>query len=339
MAMYNMKMDTGTCCCESIGISKDDEIEEWDMQKWFKDSCMTGHTKYFKDVPRKEDVIERIKIYHDYNIERNEFVYRLVYEDTLVGRHQHNVILPRGHLSLNHDPNAVVDSALSRAKSNLADEVIEKYRSKLFEEEVNMKYEEYKDFVRQIEMVHGRVEIETESIGYMGVRPSSIAKITVPTDYLKYLKIQMPTTDFTKKKLNTDWIEGLPAIKKVETYNDRVTKVTFIDDTFTKAVCSENDHFDEDVGITICCMKRLFGKDGNRMYNDLIRQAHKIMTENDIAKEKAAKEKAEAKMKQHKIELKKAAKKLKAKEEQIDIHKQAIIRAHQEMEGLANEEA
>lgn len=134
------------------------------------------------------------------------------------------------------------------------------------------------------------------------------------------------------------WIPGIPAVKKVETYNQRVVKVTFIDDTFTKSVCSENDHFDIDVGITICLMKRFLGTnsdDATRHYNKLINHVHEVMDKNDKDKLAAQAQKSADKAKKRKIELKKAAKKLKAKEEQIDIQKQAIIRAHQEMEGMA----
>jgi len=133
------------------------------------------------------------------------------------------------------------------------------------------------------------------------------------------------------------WIEGLPAVKKVETYNQRVVKVTFIDDTFTKSVCSENDHFDLDVSITICLLKRILGTNGDdatRNYNNLMNQVHDVMEKNEKEKLVAQAQKAADKAKKRKIELKRAAKKLKAKEEQIDIQKQAIIRAHQEMEGL-----
>ena len=170
------------------------------------------------------------------------------------------------------------------------------------------------------------------SIGFNG--KCDIAHIYVPLNYLKYFDIKMPTTDFCVSKRNDtgNWIEGLPAIKKIETYNDRVTKVTFIDNTFTKSVCSENDHFDLDVGITICCMKRMMGKDGNKHYNDVIRHAHKVIAENDKKREKEAKEKAERKMKMHKEELKKAAGRLKTKEDQIDTQAQAIVKAHHMLE-------
>lgn len=133
------------------------------------------------------------------------------------------------------------------------------------------------------------------------------------------------------------WLEGLPAVKKVETYNDRVVKVTFIDGTFTKAVCSENDNFDLDVGITICAMKRLLGTNSDnatREYNRFINHVHSVMKKNALDEVAEEARQAKEKSKQRKAELKRAAKKLKAKEEAIDIQKQAIIRAHQEMEAM-----
>ena len=154
----------------------------------------------------------------------------------------------------------------------------------------------------------------------------------IPDEICEYLSL-------TTKKPNAKpkWLEGLPAVKKVETYNDRVVKVTFIDDTFTKSVCSENDHFDIDVGITICLLKRVMGTNSDnatKNYNKLMNQIHGVMEKNEKEKLTVQAQKAADKTKKRKIELKKAAKKLKAKEEQIDIHKQAIIRAHQEMEGM-----
>lgn len=191
---------------------------------------------------------------------------------------------------------------------------------------------QFEKFDTALKAMHGNLSIELDGM-------CDIAHIDVPLNYLKYFDIKMPITDFcVSKRTDTgNWINGLPAIKKIETYNDRVVKVTFIDDTFTKSVCSENDHFDLDVGITICCMKRLFGKDGNRMYNDMIRKAHKVIDENIKKKEAEAKEKAERKLKAKKAACKKATKKLLAKQEQIDIQTQAIIQAHEELEARARE--
>ena len=118
-----------------------------------------------------------------------------------------------------------------------------------------------------------------------------------------------------------------PKPVKVETYNDRVVKVTFEDGSFTKSVCSDNDTFDLDVGITICILKRAMGKDGHKLYNNMMRDIHKIMDENEKDKEKARKDKAERKAKQRKTELKAAAKKAKARQDQIDIQKTAFVEA------------
>lgn len=123
----------------------------------------------------------------------------------------------------------------------------------------------------------------------------------------------------------------IPHVKKVEIYNERVVKVTFVDDTFTKSVCSPNDRFDIDVGITICLMKRWLGKDGNKLYNNMLRDIHKTMEHNEKVKEKEAEEKRERKRKQRKEELKKAAKKAKERQEQIDIQKTAVIEAMREV--------
>lgn len=119
----------------------------------------------------------------------------------------------------------------------------------------------------------------------------------------------------------------IPLVSKVETYNDRVVKVTFVDGSFTKSVCAENDIFDLDVGITICLMKRWLGKDGNKLYNNMLRDIHKKMESNEKEKEKEAAEKRERKTKQRKAELKKAAKKAKERQEQIDIQKTAMVEA------------
>lgn len=116
-------------------------------------------------------------------------------------------------------------------------------------------------------------------------------------------------------------------VKSVDVYNDKVVKVTFDDGSFTKSVCSDNDHFDVDVGITICLLKKLLGKNPNREYDKLIRDIHKVMDKNEKEKQKAKEEKELQRKLHRKAELKKAANHLKWKREMIDIQKQAIIEA------------
>lgn len=217
----------------------------------------------------------------------------------------------------------------------------------------------YEDFnINDLELIY-LVEYKDEVVGTLR------SKIIVPLDAfgtpklaskdireaIQEYKLQMYhrlTQEYDKKnkeanikeEKNMDknhWIEGLPAVKKVETYNQRVVKVTFIDDTFTKSVCSENDHFDLDVGITICAMKRLLGTNSDnatREYNRFMNHVHKMIKKNEREKLEAKAQKLIEKDKKRKAELKKAANKLKAREEQIDIQKQAIIRAQKEMEAM-----
>lgn len=158
--------------------------------------------------------------------------------------------------------------------------------------------------------------------------PINMNRYDLSDEVKKILGIQTKGPDNKPK-----WIEGLPAVEKVETYNNRVVKVTFIDGTFTKAVCSENDNFDLDMGITICAMKRFLGtnsENATREYNRFINHVHSVMEKNTLKELAEEAQKAKEKARKRKVELKRAAKKLKAREEQIDIQKQAILRAQKE---------
>jgi len=297
-------------------------LEDWD--------CRSLLTKQFQ-IPTRDEIYDKIVGLKNNNYETLEHTRRYIYYDKKTGiRAEHTVrmsILEYEEVFNNAESLGRMQRELNSIKEALVDKVIAEYKKRYYTEVFSMNNQQFDNFMSNVQKLGGNVALEMNSFGY-----PDFAKIEIPACHLGLLKIDEPEP---KKE---SWIEGLPAVKKVETYNDRVVKVTFIDDTFTKAVCSENDHFDLDVGITVCAMKRMLGEKGTQYYNDFIRKVHKVIVENDIAKEKAAKEKAEAKMKRRKIELKKAAKKLKAKEEQIDIQTQAIIRAHDEIEARQNEE-
>lgn len=53
---------------------------------------------------------------------------------------------------------------------------------------------------------------------------------------------------------------SVPHIYDVKVYNDKVVKVIFADRTTETAVCQEGDKFDLDIGITVCLMKKMFGR-------------------------------------------------------------------------------
>lgn len=76
---------------------------------------------------------------------------------------------------------------------------------------------------------------------------------------------------------------AFPSINRVITHNDRVVIVKFADGSFTKAVCSPNDQFDIDMGITVCLLKKVLG--GTAEYNNLIRKIHKQMDQQAAAKQ------------------------------------------------------
>ena len=280
-------------------------------------------------IPTREEIYSKITEFRDKDLETNQYI--LVYSYAFK-----NGLHTRTEIRIDADKvgSSYHARESTKAINKLIDMVLDQYNDEYSKEEYDMTGSEFRKIENDIHMIKGNLTIEGTAID------DWTANIEIPFEYLKYIKVAMPTTDFcvSKRKDTGNWTQGLPAIKKIETYNDRVVKVTFIDDTFTKSVCSENDHFDEDVGITICCMKRLFGKDGNRMYNDMIRKAHKVIDENNKKKEAEAKEEAERKLKAKKAAGKKAAKKLLKKQEQIDIQAQAIIKAHRMLEDEQREE-
>lgn len=317
---YNINLDN------SRGLG---EQKVWIKGKYMEYMDEICELKPATKIPTREDIYKKIEMFANYDPPRDECIitYRYKGDDGYVAKSECRI---DRYLMDNYTPIKYKEAERTKcvAINMLTDKVLKHYNNKRCKEEYSMIGSEFMKIENGIRMIRGNLTIEGITSG------DCTAHIEIPFEYLKYIKVAMPTTDFCVSKRNDtgNWVEGLPAIKKIETYNDRVTKVTFIDDTFTKSVCSENDHFDLDVGITICCMKRMMGKDGNKHYNDIIRHAHKVIVENDKKREKEAKEKAERKMKRRKEELKKAAERLKAKEEQIDTQAQAIVRAHYMLE-------
>ena len=116
-----------------------------------------------------------------------------------------------------------------------------------------------------------------------------------------------------------------PRVCKINTYNNKVVKVSFADGTFTKAVCSSNDTFNEDTGIMICLMKKMLGKDGNKEFNNMLRRARKEA--DSFEKEVARRKEFDAKMKENsrKANEKRREKNLAFKQELIDNIKSGVL--------------
>lgn len=115
---------------------------------------------------------------------------------------------------------------------------------------------------------------------------------------------------------------------------NKVVEVTFMDGDKQKAVCQEPDVFSLEQAISICLTKHLLG--GSGTYNKAIKNGIKVY-EKKIAEDKAAKVEAERIAKKR---AKKAAhmkrKAEKKREEQIEIQKEAYVRALREVKTISD---
>ena len=130
-------------------------------------------------------------------------------------------------------------------------------------------------------------------------------------------------------------------------YNDGQpvgVKVYFADGTDEKAICEEGDrpNFNLDFGITICLCKKLLGGSGN--YNRKMAKIHKDMEAKAYAAVLAEAKKREANEAKQKARQEEARKKREAREREIEIQKEAYLRAMREFQkeraeaGVTNED-
>lgn len=115
---------------------------------------------------------------------------------------------------------------------------------------------------------------------------------------------------------------------------NKVVEVAFIDGDKQKAVCQEPDVFSLEQAISICLAKHLLG--GTSVYNKAVRDGVKVYEEK-LKAEKIAKAEAERIAKRR---AKKAAymkrRAEKRREEQIEIQKEAYMRAMREVSVTSN---
>lgn len=110
-----------------------------------------------------------------------------------------------------------------------------------------------------------------------------------------------------------DATKFLPQVADVQTYGDKVVKVTFSDGSFTKAVKDDEDDF-LTAGIAICYLKKMLAADAKystNAFNKVLTKILKVMDKNRRAAEKKKKDEAEAKAKRLAKEVKKNKKKAK----------------------------
>ena len=137
------------------------------------------------------------------------------------------------------------------------------------------------------------------------------------------------------KKGEDKTMTKIPAIKDVNILvENKVVEVTFEDKTKEKAVCLEPDTFDLERAISICLAKKVMG--GSSAYNNAVKKGLKVYYDklkHEIA-EKTEKERIErkrAKLKAYK-QRRRERKIAEEKERQIEIQKEAYVRAMKELE-------
>lgn len=139
------------------------------------------------------------------------------------------------------------------------------------------------------------------------------------------------------------WV--MPDISSIKVINNKVVIMKFEDGTVEKAVTNDNDTFNLEQGISICLTKRLLDDKqcdgGSSLYNKLVKHALEIYQKNIDKEKKEAEEKAEQEKEERAAQAEREARriikeekqKIKEKEDmekQINIYKEAYLRAMKE---------
>lgn len=168
---------------------------------------------------------------------------------------------------------------------------------------------------RKIDVLEKKIEELTKK---PEVRPETTTKLDTKNGKIKVKHYKDGFFD-SERTIMSD-------IKDVIVHNNTVL-VMFADGTKTVAVLDEEDEFNLEQGISICITKKLLGQDGSSVYNKLIKRALKVKKQNEKAAEKAEKDKKEAKLRKEKALARHKQKVAKRREEEIELHKEAYIRA------------
>lgn len=117
---------------------------------------------------------------------------------------------------------------------------------------------------------------------------------------------------------------------------DKVVEVTFTDGTIEKSVCKESDTFSLETAISICISKKIMGgsgaynnavKHGMKVYEDKLKKEATEKAEQERIEKKRAKRLAYKERRAAKRAAEEAKRKAQEKEEQIEIQKEAYLRA------------
>ena len=115
----------------------------------------------------------------------------------------------------------------------------------------------------------------------------------------------------------------------IEIVPNKVVKVAFYDGTTEKVVCHEDDAFSLEMAITICMAKKLCG--GTAAYNKAVRKGVKNYKKKLEWKQKVREDQERIAKKKQKRKEYLARREARRREEQIEIQKEAYVRAMKEL--------
>ena len=169
-------------------------------------------------------------------------------------------------------------------------------------------------------------------------------KTVIDTNFKKGIRFVKKNDNGTFS--NTNVI--IPHIKDIEVIKNRVVIITFDDGSKEKAVLNNIDIFSLEEGISICITKKMLSmqtnNNGSSAYNKLIKYCLKLYEKKQKAEEKAKLDKQYIKEKDKKVADRVKAKRIKKanenREKEIEIQKEAYLRAMREFWGHpVNEQA
>jgi len=217
------------------------------------------------------------------------------------------------------------DETAKAFEDNIISELAREYDNIMIRKVLNMDSTRFNRFVSLLNAAGGNFAYDT------AVGEKTMATIQIPASMLDHLHLDGdgsvpidPDGPFSRSS------GRIPAILKIQTFNDRVVQVTFIDGSQTKCVCGKDEAFDLYEGIAFCLFKRFLGKEkGHKHFNDLMRYAFKKLDKQEESKKREAEIKAENKRHEEKKKLQAQRRKAKKREEKIGIFVEALKRNRQ----------
>ena len=203
-----------------------------------------------------------------------------------------------------------------KLKESLIADIARQYDKAIIEEVVKMPIDNFENLKRAVFACKGDIEFEST----MDMRMRDIVTFRVPMHNLNsFYRILL------SERTDPEPISMIvPKIKGVEVFNNQAIKVYFDDGSFTRCVCDKKQAFDFYTGIAFCIIKKMLGKDGHKVFNNIMRNAFKQLDAIEKEKKQKAVEAERLERKRMKAKARHERKMKKERDEKIDIIAEAI---------------